>query len=180
MNKDDWTNLTDSDFSSDGENDEAYKGEDPAPQERPEEPYFERRNNREYSNYSGSRGGYHRDRDRDHRGGGRGDYRRNNRPRKLESQPKDIILNYCREAGELDAYWLNLFNFSAEIPEAEIFEMFAPIPALEVFSNHGMRLTMDVKFATMEDLEKAIDLENGQTGHGFMIRSSKTIIPFYF
>lgn len=189
MNKDDWTNLTDSDFSSEGEDDGGYESGKPAQEERPQQDYFESRDNQRDNhrgnyrdNYRDNQRGNYRDNYRDNnsrsRGGYNRGYRNNNyKPRQPESQPKDVILDYCKEAGDLEFYWLNLFNFSTDASEDQIMEFYSSIPALDVYSNHGMRLAMDIKFKSIEDLGKAVDLGTTDGKVDFMIRWSK-IFPF--
>lgn len=180
MNEKDWTNLTDSDMSSGEELGDTHEYKS-RPQDQEESyPEYEPRDRFGYSRgYKSNRGGRGRYNNNGRGGGynnnGRGGgYNRGSRKRELESQPKEVILGYLSVDGDVDGYWLNLFNLDDNALEEEIMEFYSSVPALEAHSHRGARHTMDVKFSTIPDIEKAIDLGvkeiNGLT---FMIRSSK-------
>lgn len=183
MNEKDWTNLTDSDISSeedhpdyseghpDGDENEEIYGNYNRPQ------YYENRGRR------GGRGDYSSRGHRGHRRGGHdrsrgGGYRKGPRShRELESQPKDVILGFLREGPDVDGYWLNIFNLEDDTNEEQIMEFYSGIPAVDIEVNRGNRLTIDVKFDTVQDISKAIDLGVKEiNGNPFMIRSSNFLI----
>ena len=87
-------------------------------------------------------------------------------------------MDFMNGGGENNEFWLNIFNLDDDVSEGEIMEFYSKVPALEVESHRGSRLTMDVLFGSIEDVEKAIDLGVKEiNGVPFMIRSS---MVFYF
>lgn len=177
MNEKDWTNLTDSDLSSD-DNLEDQEYQNPTSEGYS---HSHSRSNRDYrdSHQEDSRHGYRGY--RSNRGGRFNHSRRGggyNRRNKIESQPKEVILDFMNGGGENNEFWLNIFNLDDDVSEGEIMEFYSKVPALEVESHRGSRLTMDVLFGSIEDVEKAIDLGVKEiNGVPFMIRSS---MVFYF